>query len=91
MKFRENSTDLISYTFNNTVDFNSNFEKEELESNSVKLNNYTREQLEMFATKYITHSYILNQLKMQKLGLNAEQNPIRYYFQPLFENISNFI
>ena len=91
LKFRENSTDLISYTFNNTVDFNSNFEKEELESNSVKLNNYTREQLEMFATKYITHSYILNQLKMQKLGLNAEQNPIRYYFQPLFENISNFI
>ena len=66
LKFRENSTDLISYTFNNTVDFNSNFEKEELESNSVKLNNYTREQLEMFATKYITHSYILNQLKINK-------------------------
>lgn len=74
----EGNISQMQYTYLNNVKFNSDIAKEDMKSNSIKINNYNAEKLQTTFDKLTSLIDTLNKKQMQSLGLEANQNPILY-------------
>ena len=79
----DNLNSEFKYVLKNNVTFKDNIEKEDLKSNSIKLNDYNYEKMMSTLQRLTSSIDNLNKKQMQSLGLEANQNPVNY-LSPIF-------
>lgn len=82
----QSDSDNAKYVFTNNVEFVDNID-EKVNQNELKIiNNYNSEQMEALKEKLGTAIEQLNSKKMEKLGIEKDENPLIYYL-PFFSTI----